>query len=126
VSKSYFNQSHDDCLVVYIIIESCLTRLLAISSEMAWCTAAKFGCRHVLSMCRTTTGSYVDRSNHCEENQHFIQVFERKQTCHKQLRALDGRLRSGRCSGPAAQQPRARHSRAMDFRIFQSTTWTKP
>jgi len=50
-----------------------------------------FACRRAPSMCRTTAaGSFVDRSYRCEENQHCIQVFERKQTCRKQFRTLDG------------------------------------
>jgi len=36
----------------------------------------------------------------------------------------DGQPHSGWCL--AEQRPRAGHSRATDFHIFQSTTWTKP
>jgi len=43
--------------------------------------------RRMSSVCRTTVGSFVDRSHRCEENQHFIQVFECKQTCRKQTRS---------------------------------------
>jgi len=44
-------------------------------------------CRCMLTVCRTRARSFVDRGHRWEENQHFIQVFERKQTRHKQTRS---------------------------------------
>jgi len=41
-------------------------------------------CRCKPTVCNTWAGSYVDRSHRCEENQHFSEVVECKQTCCKQ------------------------------------------
>ena len=65
--------------------------------------------RCMRSVGRTWARSYFDRGCHSEENQHLIQVFERKQTCRKQLPILDGRTvgRVAVGAGSAAQRPRA-------------------
>jgi len=77
-------------------------------------------CSRVPSLCRSWVGSFVDRSHRCEEN-HFIQVFERKQTCRKQLWTLDGRTVGRAADG--ARPPSDREHGAAGLRTF---TYTNP
>jgi len=73
---------------IYVIIESCLVHLFAISSETARSTVVKFCMPTCAVMGWVCTGPYVNRGHRWEENQHFIQVFECKQTCRKQFRTF--------------------------------------
>jgi len=74
----------------------------------------------------TFAGSYVDRGHRWEENQRFLQVFERKQTCREQFWTLDGRTVGRRTVGRAADGARPPSGREPGAAKLQTFTYSNP